>query len=142
MEVTKALVDAKLQYKDIEQAVVSYLYGGTCCGQRALYEIGLTGIPIFNVNNACASGSSGVYLCKQILESGNADVVMAVGFEKMAPGSLEAMQGNMDKRAQPVEKHIEVMAETYGLFPAPITAQMFANAGKEHMEKYGEIFLE
>ncbi|VDM46721.1 unnamed protein product [Toxocara canis] len=122
--VTKALVDAKLQYKDIEQAVVSYLYGGTCCGQRALYEIGLTGIPIFNVNNACASGSSGVYLCKQILESGSADVVMAVGFEKMAPGSLEAMQGNMDERAQPVEKHIEVMAETYGLFPAPITAQI------------------
>lgn len=63
---------------------------------------------------------------------------MAVGFEKMAPGSLEAMQGNMDDRAQPVEKHIEIMAETYGLFPAPITAQMFANAGKEHMEKYGK----
>uniref|UniRef100_A0A915B538 Sterol carrier protein 2 n=1 Tax=Parascaris univalens TaxID=6257 RepID=A0A915B538_PARUN len=135
--VTKALSDAKLNYTDIELATVGYIYGGTCCGQRALYEIGFTGIPILNVNNACASGSSGIYLCKQTIESGNADVVMAVGFEKMAPGSLETMQGNMDDRAQPVEKHIEIMAETYGIFPAPITAQMFANAGKEHMEKYG-----
>ncbi len=62
---------------------------------------------------------------------------MAVGFEKMAPGSLEAMGGTMDDRAIPVDKHIGVMAETYGLFPAPMTAQMFGNAGKEHMEKYG-----
>ncbi|CAJ0569357.1 unnamed protein product, partial [Mesorhabditis spiculigera] len=106
-------------------------------GSGALYEIGLTGIPIFNVNNACASGSSGVFLCKQILESGNADVVLACGFEKMAAGSLENMGGKLDDRALSVDNHIQVMADTYGLFPAPITAQMFGNAGKEHMEKYG-----
>uniref|UniRef100_A0A0N4Z3C2 Sterol carrier protein 2 n=1 Tax=Parastrongyloides trichosuri TaxID=131310 RepID=A0A0N4Z3C2_PARTI len=135
--VTEALADAKLQYNDIQQATASYIYGSTCSGQRALYEMGFTGIPIFNVNNACASGSSGVFLCKQILESGNADCVLAVGFEKMAPGSLESMAGNLDDRAQPIEHHIGVMAETYGLEPAPITCQMFGNAGKEHMEKYG-----
>lgn len=90
----------------------------------------------FQLNNACASGSTGVFLCKQIIESGNADVVLATGFEKMAPGSLENM-GHWDDRANPVEKHLEVMADTYGLHPSPITCQMFANAGKEHMEKYG-----
>ncbi|CAD6198359.1 unnamed protein product [Caenorhabditis auriculariae] len=63
-------------YPDM-QATVGYLFGGTCRGQRVLYECGLTGILIFNVNNACASGSSGVFLCKQIIESGNADVVLA-----------------------------------------------------------------
>uniref|UniRef100_A0A0K0FRA0 Sterol carrier protein 2 n=1 Tax=Strongyloides venezuelensis TaxID=75913 RepID=A0A0K0FRA0_STRVS len=135
--VIEALTDAKLQYTDIQQAAVSWIYGTTCSGQRALYELGFTGIPIFNVNNACASGSSGVFLCKQILESGNADCVLAVGFEKMAPGSLESMAGNLNDRAQPIENHIGVMSETYGLFPAPITCQMFGNAGKEHMEKYG-----
>jgi sterol carrier protein 2 len=135
--VNEALADAKLEYKDIQQATVGYLYGGTCNGQRALYELGFTGIPIFNVNNACASGSSGVFLGKQILESGNADVVLACGFEKMAAGSLENMGGKIDDRALPVDHHIQVMADTYGLFPAPITAQMFGNAGKEHMEKYG-----
>ncbi|CAI4227307.1 unnamed protein product [Auanema sp. JU1783] len=135
--VTTALDDCKLQYSDVQQATVGYLFGGTCCGQRALYEIGFTGIPIFNVNNACASGSSGVFLCKQILESGNADCVMAVGFEKMAPGSLDGQAGNTDDRALSVDNHIQVMSDTYGLQPAPITAQMFGNAGLEHMEKYG-----
>ncbi|TMS32242.1 hypothetical protein L596_000109 [Steinernema carpocapsae] len=135
--VNTALDDCGLKYTDVEQATVGYLFGGTCCGQRALYELGLTGIPIFNVNNACASGSSGLFLCKQIIESGNADVVLACGFEKMAPGSLEKMGGQLDDRTHPNEKHVEVMANTYGLFPAPMTAQMFGNAGLEHMEKYG-----
>ncbi|KAH7723247.1 non-specific lipid-transfer protein-like isoform 2 [Aphelenchoides avenae] len=135
--VAEALGDAGLRYQDVQQATASYLYGGSCCGQRALYEVGLTGIPIFNVNNACASGSSGVFLCKQIIESGNADIVMAVGFEKMAPGSLEALSKPIDDRALPADKHIEVMCETYGISHAPITCQMFGNAGKEHMEKYG-----
>ncbi|CAD5214240.1 unnamed protein product [Bursaphelenchus xylophilus] len=135
--VTDALNDCGLQYKDVQQATVGYLYGGTCCGQRALYEIGFTGIPIYNVNNACASGSSGVFLCKQIIEGGNADVCLAVGFEKMAPGSLEKMQPLMEDRTFSTEKHIQVMNDTYGIGPTPILCQMFGHAGKEHMEKYG-----
>ncbi|GMR39601.1 hypothetical protein PMAYCL1PPCAC_09796, partial [Pristionchus mayeri] len=135
--VNKALDDCKLKYSDIQQATVGYLFGGTCCGQRALYELGFTGIPIYNVNNACASGSSGVFLCKQILESGNADCVLACGFERMAAGSLENMNTNIDDRAISVDKHIGVMSDTFGLHPAPITAQMFGNAALEHMKKYG-----
>ncbi|KAL3108507.1 hypothetical protein niasHT_015429 [Heterodera trifolii] len=134
---TEALEDAGLKYDQIEQATASYMYGGSCCGQRALYEMGLTGIPIFNLNNACASGSSGIFLCKQIIESGNVDLMLAVGFEKMNPGSLEATQGMEGDRALPVDKHIQLMADTYGLQAAPITSQMFGNAGREHMEKYG-----
>ncbi|KAI1712543.1 SCP-2 sterol transfer family domain-containing protein [Ditylenchus destructor] len=135
--VTEALDDAKLKYENIQQATASYMYGGSCCGQRALYEIGLTGIPIFNLNNACASGSTGIFLCKQIIEGGNVDVMLAVGFEKMAPGSLEKTQPALDDRAHPVDKHIQLMADTYGLQAAPVTSQMFGNAGREHMEKYG-----
>ncbi|PAV87820.1 hypothetical protein WR25_06060 [Diploscapter pachys] len=136
--VTEALDDCKLKYTDIQQATVGYLYGGTCCGQRCLYQLGFTGIPIYNVNNACASGSSGLFLCKQIIQSGNADVVMACGFEKMGRGSIENQGGQIDDgRAIPVDKHVEVMAETFGLHPAPMTAQMFVNAGMEHMQKYG-----
>ncbi|GMR46544.1 hypothetical protein PMAYCL1PPCAC_16739, partial [Pristionchus mayeri] len=135
--VTKALDDAKLQYSDIQQATTSYLFGGTCCGQRALYELGFTGIPIYNVNNACASGSSGVFLCKQILESGRADCVLACGFERMAAGSLENMSKPIDDRAVSGDRHIEVIAMTYGLQPAPMAAQMFVSAAKDHMKKYG-----
>jgi hypothetical protein len=67
---------------------------------------------------------------------------MAVGFEKMAPGSLENMKQAVDDRAVSTDKHIQVIADTYGLVPAPITAQMFGNAGREHMEKYGGRDLE
>ncbi|VDK77699.1 unnamed protein product [Litomosoides sigmodontis] len=134
--VNKALLDAKLQYSDVEQAVVSYLYGGTCCGQRALYEIGITGIPIYNVNNACASGSTAVYLSKLCIEGGHADVALALGFEKMKGGSLESME-NSDGRTHALERHVDVISSTVGLAPAPLMAQIFANAGREHMKKYG-----
>ncbi|CAG9530283.1 unnamed protein product [Cercopithifilaria johnstoni] len=134
--VNKALSDAKLQYSDVEQAAVGYIYGGTCCGQRALYEIGLTGIPIYNVNNACASGSTAVYLSKLCIEGGHADVALAVGFEKMKKGSLESME-NMDDRTHALEYHINVISSTNGLVPVPLMAQIFANAGREHMNKYG-----
>jgi hypothetical protein len=49
ISVNKALSDAKLKYTDVQQAAVGYLYGGTCSGQRALYDVGMTGIPIYNV---------------------------------------------------------------------------------------------
>ncbi|VDM09930.1 unnamed protein product [Wuchereria bancrofti] len=135
-DLNKALSDAKLQYSDVEQAAVGYLYGGTCCGQRALYEIGLTGIPIYNLNNACASGSTAVYLSKLCIEGGHANVALAVGFEKMKSGSLESME-KLDDRTHALERHINVISTTRGLLPAPLMAQMFANAGREHMDKYG-----
>jgi len=132
--VTKALQDARLNIDDVQQATVGYVYGDSTCGQRALYEVGMTGIPIYNVNNNCSTGSSALYLAKQIIESGNAECVLALGFEKMERGSLSS---KFDDRTNPMEKHVGVMAEMVGLDAAPITAQMFGNAGKEHMDKYG-----
>ncbi|KAJ9584699.1 hypothetical protein L9F63_020960 [Diploptera punctata] len=80
--VTKALQDAKVQISDIKQACVGYVYGDSTCGQRALYEVGMTGMPIYNVNNNCSTGSTALYMAKQILEAGNGDCVLALGFEK------------------------------------------------------------
>ncbi|XP_054281405.1 mothers against decapentaplegic homolog 3-like [Macrosteles quadrilineatus] len=88
--VTKALKDAHLNIDDVQQATVGYVYGDSTCGQRALYEVGMNGIPIFNVNNNCSTGSSALYLAKQIVESGNAECVLALGFEKMERGSLSS----------------------------------------------------
>ncbi|GFS10534.1 non-specific lipid-transfer protein-like [Elysia marginata] len=87
---TKALQDAGLRYNQVEQACVGYVYGDTCYGQRALYQLGLTSIPIYNVNNACATGSTALFMAKQLIEGGLADCVMALGFEKMERGSLSA----------------------------------------------------
>ncbi|XP_065069207.1 sterol carrier protein 2-like isoform X1 [Rhopilema esculentum] len=131
---TEALNVSGLTYKDIQQAVVGYVYGESTCGQRALYELGLTGIPIYNVNNNCATGSSALILAKQLIQGGIADCVMAVGFEKMEKGSLGLKYND---RAVPVGKHIEVMSEVAELSASPMTAQIFGNAGREHMKKFG-----
>ncbi|XP_018495033.1 non-specific lipid-transfer protein isoform X2 [Galendromus occidentalis] len=132
--VTAALADARLPYSEVQQAVCGYVYGDSTCGQRALYEVGLTGIPIYNVNNNCSTGSTALLLAKQLVEGGLSECVLAVGFEKMDRGSLTS---KFRDRANPVETHAKVLAATYGISPAPMAAQMFGAAGMEHMEKYG-----
>ncbi|XP_049783353.1 sterol carrier protein 2 [Schistocerca cancellata] len=132
--VTKALSDARLRIDHIDQACVGYVYGDSTCGQRALYEVGMTGMPVYNVNNNCATGSTALLMAKQLVESGNNQCVLALGFEKMERGSLSAKY--LD-RTNPLDKHVELMADLAGLSNSPIAAQIFGNAGKEHMEKYG-----
>lgn len=131
--VNKALKDAKISMQKVDQACVGYVYGDSTCGQRALYEIGMTGIPIFNVNNNCSTGSSALYLGKQIIESQNADCVLVLGFEKMQSGSLSS---TFTDRTNPMDKHVTLMGDLVGLDGAPITAQLFGNAALEYMNKY------
>ena len=95
---------------------------------------GLTGIPIYNVNNNCSTGSTALFLAKQLVEGGIAECVLAVGFEKMEKGSLGAKY--MD-RINPMDKHMLLMMSLREFAPAPPAPQMFGNAGREHMEKYG-----
>eukprot|EP00093_Oithona_nana_P009637 09637.XXX_453103_457080_1 [CDS] Oithona nana genome sequencing. len=133
--VSKALEDAAVNYSDIQQAIVGYVYGDSTCGQRALYQMGLTGIPIFNVNNNCATGSSALYMGNQLIAGGIADCVLALGFEKMQRGSLSSQ---WDDRTNPLDKHVEVMMNSeFGIGASPFAAQMFGNAAREHMQKYG-----
>jgi acetyl-CoA acetyltransferase len=131
---TKALADAGIGYAEVEQAVAGYCYGESTSGERALYELGLTGIPIYNVNNNCSTGSTALFLAKQLVEGGLADCVLAAGFEKMEKGSLGAKY--MD-RINPMDKHMMLMMELRQFAPAPPAPQLFGNAGREHMEKYG-----
>eukprot|EP00118_Oscarella_pearsei_P028669 m.2669 g.2669 ORF g.2669 m.2669 type:complete len:536 (+) comp8834_c0_seq1:86-1693(+) len=133
--VNKALKDAGISYKQIQQAVVGYCYGDSTSGQRALYGVGLTGIPIYNVNNNCSTGSTALMMAKQLVEGGICDCILAVGFDKMAKTALTAAA--YPDRASPMDRHIEAMVDTRGFGPAPFTPQLFGNAGREHMEKYG-----
>jgi acetyl-CoA acetyltransferase len=131
---TKALADAGLKITDIEQAAVGYCYGDSTCGERAFYELGHTGIPIYNVNNNCSTGSTALFMAKQFVEGGLAECAMALGFEKMEKGSLGVKYTD---RTNPMDKHFKLMVETRGFAKAPPAPQMFGNAGREHMEKYG-----
>ncbi len=131
---TKALDDAGVPYDQIEQVAVGYCYGDSTCGERAVYEIGLSGIPIYNVNNNCSTGSTALFMAKQLVEGGLADCTMALGFEKMEKGSLGT---HFTDRTNPMDKHAKAMIEKRGFEKAPPAPQFFGNAGREHMEKYG-----
>lgn len=89
--VRAALADAGLEYAAVQQAYAGYVYGDSTCGQKALYAVGMTGIPVINVNNNCATGSSALFLARQAVQSGAVDCALAVGFEEMKPGALRSV---------------------------------------------------
>ncbi len=130
----KALLDAQISYDDVEQGVACYCYGDSTSGQRVFYQFGMTGIPIYNVNNNCSTGSTGLAMGRNMISAGAADCVMVVGFEKMNPGSL---QSHWNDRESPLGTTYAVMANTRGIAKAPGAAQIFGNAGREYMEKHG-----
>ena len=130
---SKALQDAGIDYREVQEAYVGYVYGESTSGQRAVYELGMTGIPVVNVNNNCSTGSTALYLAARAVRSGLADCALALGFEKMQPGSLGA---TYDDREQPMAKHFLALAEISEVLfpPAP---WMFGAAGREHMKQFG-----
>ena len=130
---TKALADAGIEFDQIEEAYAGYVYGDSSSGERAIYELGMTGIPITNVNNNCSTGSTALYLAARSIRGGLADCVLAIGFEKMNPGSIAMM---FDDREGPLDDH---MAALEPLYPRvqPFAAWMFGAAGAEHMRMYG-----
>lgn len=129
-----ALEDAKVPFDAIEQAYAGYVYGDSTCGQRAVYELGLTGIPVFNVNNNCSTGSTALLLGKQAIEGGIAECVLVVGFEQMEKGALGS---KFTDRTNPLDKHAGVMNDLQGFNQAPPAAQMFGGAGREYRWRYG-----
>lgn len=133
--VTASLVDAGVDYAAIEQACAGFAQADSTAGQRALYEVGMTGIPVINVNNNCASGSSALFSARQLVAGGLADHVLAVGFEKMQRGSLgtPAHPQATDPTARFVEAATALRAPT----GAPIVLELFRAAGLEHMEAHG-----
>lgn len=131
---TKALEDAGVPYECVQQAFAGYCYGDSTYGQRAIYGLGLTGIPVVNVNNNCSTGSSALFLARQALKGGIVDCALAVGFEKMERGSLGMKYTD---RTPALDKHMQRMFEVRDPEDSPFAPQMFGNAGRDHMDKYG-----
>ncbi|MFN5281837.1 lipid-transfer protein [Bradyrhizobium sp.] len=129
-----ALADAGLDYGKVQQAYVGYVYGDSTCGQRALYPVGMTGIPIVNVNNNCSTGSTALFLARQAIESGAADCVMALGFEQMKPGALGAVFTDRPSAFDDFDAAADRLVDAPGV---PLALRYFGGAGLSHMKKYG-----
>ncbi|KAK5046036.1 hypothetical protein LTR84_008823 [Exophiala bonariae] len=130
----KALLDAHITYDDVEMGIASYCYGDSVSGQRVFYQFGMTEIPILNVNNNCASGSTGISMARDTVSRGGADCVLVVGFEKMKPGSIDR---NFTDREDPVGRFMDMNYKSWGKGKASGAVQLFANAAQEYIIKNG-----
>lgn len=131
--VRKALANARLEYTDVQQAIVGYVYGDSTSGQHALYQVGMTGIPIANVNNNCSTGSTALFLARQLIESGAVDCALALGFEQMQPGALVT---HWTDRPSPFA-NFDKLCDDINPYPVPLALRYFGGAGKEYMDTYG-----
>ena len=130
----EALADAGVAYPDVEQAYVGYVYGDSTAGQKALYRVGMTGIPVCNVNNNCSTGSSALFLARQAVEHGIVDCALALGFEQMMPGAITTQYND---RPTPFDDFNRATDELVGAPDVPLAIRYFGGAGRAHMEKYG-----
>jgi acetyl-CoA acetyltransferase len=130
----QSLEDAGIVYEDIEQAYVGYVYGDSTSGQKALYQVGMTGIPVINVNNNCSTGSTALFLARQAIASGAADCVLVLGFEQMSPGALGSVFAD---RPSPFDPFDAVTDKLVGKPEIPLALRYFGGAGLAHMQKYG-----
>ena len=118
--VFNALNDAEMEWKDINAAFIGSVYQGTGSGHQVIKEIGQTGIPIVNVENACSSGSSAVRLAYQMIAADIYDIVIAAGMEKMPRGPIpstafrpwELESGFNVQMANYANETVEYMEET------------------------------
>src|SRR3990172_5509747 len=149
--VRAALADAGLEAHEIEAAWVGNAAAGLVTGQECirgqviLRSMGLGRIPVVNVENACASGSTALYQACAMVTAGMHDVVLALGVEKLShPDKLKsfaAFAGAMD-----VDEPNEMVASLMQSAAAPgggtgqnrsMFMDVYAMAAKAHMERYG-----
>ncbi|ATA53664.1 lipid-transfer protein [Variovorax boronicumulans] len=130
----RALVDAGIGYELVQQAYVGYVYADSTAGQSALYEVGMTGIPVVNVNNNCSTGSTALFLARQAVASGAADCVLALGFEQMSPGALGSV---FKDKPSPFARFDTATDDLVGESDIPLALRYFGGAGLAHMQQYG-----
>ena len=129
----QALADAGIGYELVQQVYAGYVYGDSTAGQRAIYEVGMTGIPVINVNNNCSTGSTALFLARQAVASGAADCVLALGFEHMSPGALGTV---FEDRPSPFDLFDKATNELVDV-ALPLALRYFGGAGLAHMNEFG-----
>ena len=116
-----ALQDANVEWQEVQAAYCGHVYGPSTVGQSVLSELGHSGIPIWNIANSCASGSSAFVLAYQAVATGLYDIALALGFERMQRGYIDNLEPTSPERIM-------------GLAPEPA---MYAMMARRHMEEYG-----
>ncbi|BFM17549.1 thiolase family protein [Maricurvus nonylphenolicus] len=151
----RALKDASCSVEDLGCAYYSGITNGllqkqtAIPGQVVLHKIGVQGIPVYNVESACASGSLGFNLALQSLRAGSCDVALAIGAEKMhiedKASMFKVFDGGWDVSS--IEENTKILLKPNPGFVAPegsesdrpysLFMKLYASACINHMVKYG-----
>ncbi|KAH0838723.1 thiolase-like protein [Lanmaoa asiatica] len=133
-----------ITYDDVGAAFVGYCYGESTSGQfvgfdkqSAVYGLGMTGIPITNVNNNCSTGSTALFHASNAVKTSLTECALALGFERMTSGSI--INHFSDRVGPTVLFGVRTLEleETLGENFGPVAPRMFGNAGQEYCAKYG-----
>jgi acetyl-CoA acyltransferase len=139
---TAALADAGLTIFDADILAAGCLYDTNGIGQRLQKQIGQTGIPVYNVTNACATGATAFRVAAMAIKAGEASIGLAVGLEQMGKlGLLGAQAGKKDKPYQPAGRYGAV-GPVEGILGTSLMPGTFAQSGMEYAYQHDGVGFE
>jgi len=139
---TAALADAGLTIFDADILAAGCLYDTNGIGQRLQKQIGQTGIPVYNVTNACATGATAFRVAAMAIKAGEASIGLAVGLEQMGKlGLLGAQPASKDKPYQPSGRYGAV-GPVEGILGTNLMPGTFAQSGMEYAYQHDGVGFE
>ena len=113
--IEQALSDANVSFKDIQVAYTGRVYSGMGAGLSVVNEMGHLGIPVINIEMACASSTTAFIQARHVIEAGIYDVALVVGFEKMQRGLINTDDPGASGPSYSTQMGFNVMPATYAL---------------------------
>jgi len=139
---TAALSDAGLTIFDADILAAGCLYDTNGIGQRLQKQIGQTGIPVYNVTNACATGATAFRVAAMAIKAGEASIGLAVGLEQMGKlGLLGVQPAGKDKPYQPSGRYGAV-GPVEGVLGTSLMPGTFAQSGMEYAHQHDGVGFE
>jgi len=139
---TAALTDAGLTIFDADILAAGCLYDTNGIGQRIQKQIGQTGIPVYNVTNACATGATAFRVAAMAIKAGEASIGLAVGLEQMGKlGLLGAQGGRKDKNYEPSGRY-DAVGPVEGVLGTSLMPGTFAQSGMEYAYEHDGVGFE
>jgi acetyl-CoA acetyltransferase len=139
-----ALADAGVGIRQVDVLAAGNLMGRGGFGQQLQKQIGQTGIPVFNVANACATGATALRVAMMAIKAGEAEIGLAVGVEKLSGAGL--LGGGGTAKAKPdswiPDGRLGAVAGIEGLVGTETMPGVFAQIGMEYGHRYGGVSFE
>jgi acetyl-CoA acetyltransferase len=139
-----ALADGGVTMADMGILAAGNLMGGGSIGQQLQKQVGQTGIPVYNVSNACATGATALRTAIMAVKAGECDMGLAVGVEKLAGAGLLGGGGQAKSDAHVWEPsgRFGAVTKTDGRIGTQTMPGVFAQVGMEYGHRYGGTSFE